>query len=414
MTDQLVERASQLISQERYAEAEKYIKDILSAEPENTQALLMLSVCKSELEQHAESLALIKQVLGKEPDNDHFLYLCALFHLRNNEVKEAEKFIKNAIAYNPNSAAYFGLYAMIHIHNKEWALALAQANNGLAVDADDLSCLNARSTALFKLDRKTEAYDTINEALAQDPENDNTHVNIGWGLLEKGEHKQALEHFREALKLNPENKYAKAGLVEGLKARYFLYRMFLKYAFWIGNMKGGLQWAIIIGFYVGSRVLRSVADSNPSFAPFINPIIFLYTLFAVSTWVIGPISNLFLRLNVYGRYALTKEETTSSNFVGMALLTGIAGFVTLLFVDNFLFFMIGLFGITMMIPLSSMFNPVKPSAKRILIFYTVALVVVGLLAMLQYVSIGEVGILATVYVIGIFAYQWIANAFITR
>lgn len=414
MTEQLVERASQLISQERYAEAEKYIKDILSAEPENTQALLMLSVCKSELEQHTEALRLIKQVLSKEPDNDHILYLCALFHLRNNEIKEAEQFIKNAIAYHPTSASYFGLYAMIFLNKKDWGLALEQADKGLAIDPDDLSCLNARSTALFKLDRKDEAYDTINEALAQDPENDSTHVNIGWGLLEKGEHKQALEHFREALKLNPENQYAKAGLVQGLKARYFIYRMFLKYAFWIGNMKGGLQWAIIIGFYIGSRVLRSIADNNESFAPFINPIIFLYTLFAVSTWVIGPLSNLFLRLNVYGRYALTEEETKSSNFVGLALLTGIIGFVLLLFIDNFLFFMIGLFGITLMIPLSSMFTPVKSSSKRILIGYTLALIVVGLLAMLQQVSTGDVGMLAGIYVLGIFAYQWVANAFIAR
>lgn len=414
MTEQLVERASQLISQERYAEAEKYIKDILSAEPENTQALLMLSVCKSELEQHKEALTLIKQVLSKEPDNDHILYLCSLFHLRNDEIKEAEQFIKNAIAYNPTSASYFGLYAMIFLNKKDWNHALEQANKGLAIDPDDLSCLNARSTALFKLDRKEEAYTTVQEALAQDPENDSTHVNIGWGLLEKGEHKQALEHFREALKINPENQYAKAGLVQGLKARYFIYRMFLKYAFWIGNMKGGLQWAIIIGFYIGSRVLRSIADSNESFAPFINPIIFLYTLFAVSTWVIGPISNLFLRLNVYGRYALTEDETKSSNFVGIALLTGIIGFILLLFIDNFLFFMIGLFGITMMIPLSSMFTPAKTSSKRVLIGYTLALIAVGLLAILQFVSTGDVGMMGMIYVVGIFAYQWIANAFIAR
>ena len=414
MTDHLLERASQLVNLKRYPEAEQYLKDVLTAEPKNIHALILMALCKSELKQHGEALANIKAALAQEPTNPEVLHIYANILLKNDAYAEAEQYINSAILFDPQNADYFGLLANIKLQKKEWEAALANANNGLAIDPEHIACLNVRSTALFKLDRKQEAYETIRESLQNDPENDYTHTNIGWGLLEKGDHKKALEHFREALKINPENSSAKAGLVQGLKARYLFYRIFVKYAFWIGNMKGGLQWGIIIGFYLGARVLRYIAATNESFAPFINPIIFLYTLFAISTWVIGPLSNLFLRLNVYGRYALSPEQTRSSNFVGVALLTGIIGFMLLIIIDDPIFFMIGIFGLTMMIPLSSMFSPPKESNKRILIGYTIGLVVVAVLEMLQYLTTAEMSVLASVYLIGVFVYGWIANAMIIR
>lgn len=414
MTDHLLERASQLVTLKRYQEAEKYIKDVLAAEPQNTNALILLAVCKTELKQHKEALASIKAALAQEPTNPEVLHIYSFILFNKDEYSESEKYINGAILFDPQNADYFALLANIKLQKKEWESALTQANKGLAIDPENITCLNVRSTALFKLERKQEAYETIAESLNNDPENDYTHTNIGWGLLEKGDHKRSLEHFREALKINPENSSAKAGLVEGLKARYLFYRIFLKYAFWIGNMKGSLQWGIIIGFYLGARILRYIAASNDSFAPFINPIIFLYTLFAISTWVIGPLSNLFLRLNVYGRYALTAAQTKAANFVGLALLTGIVGFTLLIIVDDPIFFLIGMFGLTMMIPLSSMFTPEKETSKRLLIMYTIGLIVVALLGFVQYFTSGEIGWLASVYLIGIFVYGWIANAMIIR
>jgi tetratricopeptide (TPR) repeat protein len=414
MTETLFERASQLVEHKRYEDAEKHLKEILAVEPNHTNAIVLLALCRSELGKHKEAVAIIQQAVRQQSDNDYVLYLYALFLFRDDQVKEAEKIIKSALAFNPTKSGYFGLVAAINLQQKEWQEALDHANKGLALDAQDLTCLNIRSTALLKLNKKEEAYATIHEALNQDPENDFTHANTGWGMLEKGDHKKALEHFREALKLNPENDLAKAGLVEALKARYLFYRLFLKYALWISNLKGGAQWAVILGLYFGVRLLRSIAENNAAFAPFLYPIIFLYTLFAVSTWIIGPLSNLFLRLNVYGRYALTEDETESSNYVGISLGLGLLGFLMYLFTQNFVFMMLGIFGVSMMIPLATMFNPVKSSSKKILIAYTIALGVIGGFAMVQQSLTGDAGVLPVVYIFGIVAYQWIANALMIR
>ena len=414
MTETLLERASQLVEHKRYLDAEKHLKEILSAEPNHTHALILLSLCKSESGLNKEAIAIIKQALSQEPDNDNILYLYSLYLFKDDQFSEAEKFAKNAIAFNPQNSSYFGLLGSIHLNQKNWQDALDQANKGLELDPEDLTCLNIRSTSLMKLGKKEEAYSTIQEALYNDPENDFTHANTGWGLLERGDHKKALEHFREALKLNPENDYAKAGLVQGLKARYFFYRIFLKYVFWVGNMKGKLQWVVILGFYFGIKLLQSVSENNEALAPLINPIIFLYTLFAISTWIIGPLSNLFLRLNVYGRYALTEEEIKSSNFVGVSLLVGLLGFLSHLVIPDFTVLMIGFFGVTMMIPLSSMFHPIKKSSQQVLIAYTIGLGLVGILAIVQQLFTGESETLSYIYIFGVVAYQFVANAFVIR
>lgn len=414
MIESRIERANQLIRLNRFAEAEKELKGILSMDPGHTHALALFSLCLSEQGKLDEAITTIRSAVGQEPDNDFYLYLNALFHFKNDRLKEAENLILNAIRLQPHNADYFGLLASVYLNQKDWALALDYSNQGLAVNPDNLTCLNTRSTALFKLNKKEEAYSTIEKALLNDPENDVTHANLGWGLLEKGDHKKALEHFSAALKINPNSAHAKAGLVEGLKARYWFYKIFLKYAFWISNMRAKGQWMVILGLYFGIKLLQIVAATNPVLAMIITPLIYMYIIFAASTWIIVPLSNLFLRLNVYGKYALERDEIESSNYVGIALCVGLAGGLLYLFQHDFLYLMILIFGVTMMIPLASMFNPKKQKSKNLLIGYAVVMVFVGVGALFQYTATGEVGFLAPVYMVGIVAYGWIANAVLIR
>ncbi len=409
MRDALIERARQLIETNRYSEAEQNLRTLLSEDANNLEVISLLAICQAEAGKLDEAIKLIKSAISQDPSNPYFLYIYATFLLREEKSKEAEKIIRSAISFNPTNADFYGLLSMIKIDQRDWNEALKYANEGLSFDSDHLSCLNARSTALLKLDKKEEAYATIKEALDHDPENDVTHTNIGWGLLEKGEHKKALEHFREALRINPHSAYAKAGMVQGLKARYWFYRIFLQYAFWLNNFKSKAQWAIIIGLYIGFRILNSISESNPELSIFIKPLVVLYMIFAISTWIITPLSNLFLRLNVYGRYALTEDEVTSSNFTGVAFLIGLVGGVSFLFTQNYFFVVLMIFGIGMMIPLSAMLNPTKKSSRTVLVAYTAALGLVGIL------MLGFGGaLLAQIFVFGIVAFQFLSNAMVIR
>jgi tetratricopeptide (TPR) repeat protein len=415
MISNSIERARLLLEQNRYKEAERELKKDLEADPNNPDVLSLLSICKSADKNYKEAEALIKSAISLDPANPYLTYILAKIYFDQERFNEAEKHIREAIKTDPYNADFFGLLSAIYLNQKEWVKGLEMADRGLEISPDDLTCLNLRSTALIKLDKKTESYDTIHQALNYDPENALTHTNMGWGLLEKGEHKKALDHFKKALQIDPNLDFAKHGLIEALKARYWIYRMFLKYAFWIGNMKGGAQWAVIIGFYIGSKIVRSVAQSNPSLKPFLMPLIFLYLLFAISTWIIGPISNLFLRLNVYGRYALSNKEIQASNFVGSSFAIGLLSFLTYFLIQHDVFFVTGILGISMMIPLASMFVPDNPKKGMILMIYAAGLGLTGVAGIACLIMGNPLsGTLGIIYFAGIMLYQWVANAVLTR
>lgn len=414
MTEQIIQRATLLIEHRRFEDAERELRLVLASEPNHPYALALIGLSRTELGKHDEGLDYLKQALGQQPDNSYFLYLTGLVYLRKDNVKEAQKFILSAISFDPHNADYFGVMALIKLQETQWEEALTYANRGLQTDPENLTCLNARSTALLKLDRKEESYQTIKEALHNDPHNSYTHANLGWGLLEKGDHEKALESFREALKLDPNNAHAKAGLVEALKAKYWFYRMFLRYVFWMTNKNAKYQWIFILGLWFLVRMLNSLSESNPAIAPFVNPIIYLYAIFAVSTWILEPLSNLFLRLNVYGRYALTPEQTRASTFTGIGFVIMTAGVLGLISttIDTFLYMIF--YGIGFMILCSSMFKPTVKSKRAIAMALAIGLSLVGALFLLIEFGGGKAGLLLMIFIWGTFIYQFALNALMSR
>jgi Tfp pilus assembly protein PilF len=412
MTEQNIQRATLLIEHRRYEDAAKELRLILASEPNHPYAHALLGVTSTELGRHDEALGYVKQALGQQPDNSYFLYLMGLIYVRKEDLKEASKFVLNAISFDPHNADYFGLMAMIRLDEKNWADALMYANRGLQADPENLACLNSRSTALLKLDRKDESYQTIKEALHNNPHNSHTHANLGWGLLERGDHRKALESFREALKLDPENGYAKAGLVEALKARYWFYRVFLQYVFWMTNKNSKYQWIFLIGLWVGIQVLDRVRESYPQIEPYAMPIIYTYIAFAISTWILEPLSNLFLRLNVYGRYALTKDQLKASTFTGIGFLIAIIGAVA--YVAIGMEPVLTIYGIGFMLLCGSMFRPTDKRKRAIAMTIAIGLATIGLLS----IALFMVGINAlnlwTIFLWGTIAYQFIVNALVTR
>lgn len=252
-----------LLQQNKYAEAEKVLKDLLAVTPNNIRLLFLLAEVHLQQEQYDTANNVIEHAIGLAPDAPHLFYAKSRIAWMQDHWQEAEKNILQAIALNPNHAGYFAFLSNMKLGRKQFSEALELANSALEIDAENLLALNTRSTALNKLNRKEEAFNTIEGALREDPNNAYTHSNYGWGLLEQGNHKKALEHFREALKNDPNFAHAQSGMLEALKAANPVYRLFLKYSFWMGNLTAKYQWGVIIGFYLAFRLLKNLSQSNP-------------------------------------------------------------------------------------------------------------------------------------------------------
>ena len=167
----------------------------------------------------------------------------------------------------------------------------------------------------------------IATALARNPESAFTHANQGWTLLHQGDHRRAFEHFREALRLDPEIDWARQGIVEAMKARNPLYRPLLGYFLWMSRLSDKAQWAVIIAIYMGPKILNAVAKANPALVPWVAPLVAVILLFVVMTWVADPLFNLMLRLDKFGRLALSREQVVASNWIGACLIGVLLGFL---------------------------------------------------------------------------------------
>ena len=397
-----------LIQQKKFAEAERNLSELLREDPNNIHFLSLLSEVNLQQDKFDKANNIIDNAIGLSPDTPHLFYIKSRIAIQQDKLNEAEKFLNQAIELDPYDADYFALLATVRLGRKQFNEALETANRALEIDAENLLALNTRSTALNKLNRSDESFQTIEGALREDPNNAYTHANYGWGLLEKGDHKKALVHFKEALTNDPNFSYAQSGMLEALKATNPVYRVFLKYSFWMGNLTAKYQWAVIIGFYLGFRALRSIASNNESLKPYLTPLIIFLALIAFSTWVIAPISNLFLRFNKYGRLLLDRKEKLSSSFVAISLGLFIVGLVLYFALSDQKMLTIAVFGFAMMLPLGTMFSPSKN--KYGLLIYTIVLAIVGTTAIGLTFSTGEMfNSMTIVFLIGFVAFQWVAN-----
>ncbi len=315
-----------LLDQSREELAVQELRQVLAESPEDSMAHAVLGICLASLKQFDEASREVETALHLAPEEPFVFYANSLVLQKRNRFAEAEVAIGEAIGMDPYQPEYFAQLSQIQFAQRRWQDALDASQQGLALDPEDVGCTNVHAMALVKLGRKIEAGEAIETALKRDPEDAVSHANMGWSLLESGDHKKAMEHFREALRLNPEMEWARIGIIESMKSHYFLYRLMLNWFLWMMKLTRGNQWGILIGAYIGFQVLVRTNAKHPEWSMWLMPLIIAYVAFALMTWLASPLFNLALRMNRFGRLALSREQIRTSNWVGL----GIVGALTCL------------------------------------------------------------------------------------
>ncbi len=419
---QLLERGNILYHQKRFPEAEKEYFKILAQDPNNPFALAMLAQCYLETRRKKEALEFAQRAVRNAPQSPTIYYILARCQFYNQELDSALETIHAGQQLNPSYADFFLLKSQIAFYRENWQHALDEAENGLRLDPEDVTLINLRARALVKLNRKQEAAETMDYALHRAPQSSYSHANKGWVSIEKGAYEEAITHFKEALRLNATNAYAKAGLREGIKAKNFLYRGVLKYFLWLGKLQAKYRWAFVIGIYLLYRIGLYLAETSDLMAIIMTPLLVLYVLFAFSSWIAMPISNLFLRLHPLGKHALEDDEIFASTLVGS--IAGLSLFILFLFFitgGGFIFgeedieitgystlFIMGLNLFLMMIPLGGLFMAGEGTeGRKKLTNFTIIL---GVLAVLS----AFVEPLLIAFFIGVLIYSFTASYLIGK
>lgn len=406
------DRARFFLHQKRYDQAIAELEKHLLADPSDLEGLVLMSACYAEMKNGEKANFYADKALGVAPENDLVYYYKAIASDLLNNPREAERHIRQAIEIDPFEADYFGFLSAMYIQKKEWSQALAYADQGLEIDPENTLCLNHRTLCLTKLDRHEELQSNIADALKANPYNAYTHANVGWSKLEQGDYAQSRIHFAEALRLNPGLEHARVGMIEAVKAKNVLYRMFLKYAFWMGKLKTQHQWIIILVLFIGARLLGGLSESLPVLFPVYILLIFLFYL----SWIIKPLSDFILRLDSFGRYALDDQERRAADITGVGLIAGLLCLLISLLTDNVPYLICALFSLTVIIPLTRQFSGPVRLKKGFMYWYTTALTLTGVSACIWALLNPEkpISVAVLVYLIGFALYTWIANISASR
>ena len=257
------------------------------------------------------------------------------------------------------------------------------------------------------------------------PENSYSHSNKGWVAIEQDQYDEAIEFFKESLRLDPTNDYAKHGLKEAIKAKNILYRYVLKYFLWMNKMQQKGRWTFIIGLFVLYQVLLMVANTSTFWASVLSPFILLYIILAFSSWIAVPISNLFLRFHPMGKYALERDEVLGSNVVGGLVGVVLGGLLIFYLMGNSFYLSEGRFVVTtaganlfnaifvcglLLIPVGGLFMS-RPGTegRRKLTYFVLVLVALALMALFTDFT-WPINALA----LGILVFSFTANTFMEK
>jgi tetratricopeptide (TPR) repeat protein len=383
------ERAALLLNQSRYELAEQELKQALAEDPDEPLAHSLLARALIGRKEYAAATEAAERAVAAGPDLPFTHYALALTRYHRNHYPEAEAAIGEAIRLDPSDADYYSLLAAVFAEQEKWSSALVVAEEGLALDPEHGTCGNVRAMALVRLGRQDEAAAAMEGALARDPDDAFTHANRGWSLLHERDPRRALEHFQEALRLDPELDFARAGMIEALKARYWLYRQILGYFLWIARLSPGARWAVVIGLLVLQQVVASVARTSPELKPFLQPVLIGYLIFALTTWTAMPLTNLLLRLNRFGRLALSPDERLASNWIGGFVGAGLIGVVYGMVAPSpydWPGWLGALSCVILLLPLSATFGCEPGWPRRVMAFYTLVMFVIAVVGLTLFTS----------------------------
>lgn len=317
-------RTELLLSQRRYDLAENEARQAVASEPESARPYAYLALCLVERKQWQPATEAAQRAIALDPADPFHHYALASILQDRGMLKEARAAIDEAIRLDPDDADHWAILAGILISQKQFREALGVARRGLECDALHEGLTNLRAIALTNLGERDAAGAAISGTLARNPENAVSHANMGWTLLHSGNAKAAMHSFREALRLDPQMEWARSGIVEAMKARSPIYRIFLWYFLFMARLPANAQWGIVVGGYIAYQVLRGVRRSSPDLAPFITPLIVAYFVFALGTVVAVPLFNLLLFTSPFGRHVLTTAQRWGAAAFGLSLLPPLA------------------------------------------------------------------------------------------
>jgi tetratricopeptide (TPR) repeat protein len=405
-----IERATLLIEQSRYEMAERELRQALAQAPSDAYTTALLALCLNCQQRFQEATAAAETAISLAPDDAFCHYILSYILCDRQELELAEKSVREAIRLNCYQASYFALLSRCKYNQKLWLDALGASLQGLAIDPENVECLNYRALSLSELGKGEQAVEAVESAIAVAPLDASCYASSGWILLSHGKcHQKALDYFREALRLNPNLEWARSGIIEALKAKNPIYRLMLRYFLWSSRLNNITRWAFTIGLYFAVRLLL-IGLNEIGLKQLVIVVAIAYLIFVILTWIIDPLFTLLLRFDKFGRLALTETEIQQSNYWGACFSITILSFCVYLFTyHHTALISTAVFGL-LLIPTAASFHCEVGTPRKTMIIYTLSLAVLGAFGIILSLNSITLSIIPiALFLLGAIASSWVAT-----
>jgi tetratricopeptide (TPR) repeat protein len=313
------------MEQRRYKEASAELAHVLSAAPQSAVATSMLAYCELRLGDPKRAKETAQRGVGLDPSSSYGYRILAHVCFALNDPIAAEKACREALRISPEQAETLGLLALSLGTQSKWAEAISTADRGLKSNPNELNCLNSRIQALGVLGRTLEVDVAVQAVMREHSEDALAHEYAAWAFLRTKRVDKAIEHFREALRLNPNSEAARRGMIEALRSRFPVYRALIGAQAMLFRIPRGARSALLLGIYVVVRILAATAKDMPTGLMIASmSLAALYFAFVLFSWIGGSLINITLLMHPLGRIALRRSEKLEAICLAVALAVSIS------------------------------------------------------------------------------------------
>lgn len=309
-----LDRTQMLMDVHRPKEAVRVLLDSLAAEPNDAHVHAMLARCYLELKQLRDARRQIEQSIQLAPDEayGHYIHSFVLRDLKRPQ--DARRTIDEALNLSPNVADYFSQSANLWISDEKYQEAIRDAERGLEIDSLHVECGCNLAFALMCSGKKVEADEALRKILVEHPDHARVHATYGWVAYHSREYHSARQHFTEALRIDPEYKWAETGLRDSLYNNAFWRVLAAGNAIMPDSIWSAFSMILLFRFlYTCVWLGPWLPDKHPEPSTPEKQVTFFLVMTLVSAFgliqLIGkPLAELRLAISSQGRRLMTRHE----------------------------------------------------------------------------------------------------------
>jgi tetratricopeptide (TPR) repeat protein len=190
---------------DRHGQAEKVLRQILSAKPDHPEALHQLGMTLARTERSAEGLDYLRRSVQLRPNEALYWNNLAACCVACDALQEGIEAGRRAVEIEPGYGMAWDNLGAALLACRQYAEAAVAFERSIKLMAPDLSTLKRAANCAAHLNDRTGAERHLRAACKLAPEDPEALANLGSVLLAGGDHVAAIDMLGRATAINPNN-----------------------------------------------------------------------------------------------------------------------------------------------------------------------------------------------------------------